>query len=68
MSSMYTATQVTALYSASISACFRLRACFSASPSRFSNFVGSGRGSSGSDESSEEQIQETEKTDSVEWL
>jgi hypothetical protein len=45
MRSMYTATQVTALYSASMSACFRRRACLSASPSRFVNFVGSGRGS-----------------------
>ena len=45
ISSMYTATQVVALYSASISACFRRRACLSASPSRFSNLVGSGRGS-----------------------
>jgi hypothetical protein len=50
MRSMYTATQVTALYSASMSACLRRRACLSASPARLVNLVGSGRGSVGVDQ------------------
>jgi len=45
MRSMYTATHVTALYSASVSASFRRRACFSNSPSRLTNLDGSGKGS-----------------------
>ena len=45
MRSIYTATQVTALYSASWSASFRRLASLSGSPSRFTNLVGSGKGS-----------------------